>query len=123
MILLATYESDHYALIPSVANGLLRIVELKQAAKSLGFSPIKRDDKQYVVLEPQIEEPTWNLLERVRLRLFNFKRTLKSHTGLLTFKTALQLIVIHSGKRAYTTFTWESTGCGCREFGRCHPQN
>lgn len=75
---LAADWSDRYDLIPSVANELLRIVELKQVAKSLGFSPIKLDGKQYVVLEPPMEEPTWNLLyenlpEPVRSRLFNLR--------------------------------------------------
>jgi transcription-repair coupling factor (superfamily II helicase) len=42
---------------------LLRVVELKQVAKSLGFSRIKPEDKQHVVLETPMEEPAWNLLK------------------------------------------------------------
>jgi transcription-repair coupling factor (superfamily II helicase) len=37
-------------------------VELKQIAKSLGFSRIKPEAKQYVILETSMEEPGWNLL-------------------------------------------------------------
>ncbi len=37
-------------------------MELKQLAKKLGFSRIKPENKQHVVLETPMEEPTWNLL-------------------------------------------------------------
>ncbi len=55
--------SDRYGPIPSAANQLLRVMELKQVAKSLGFSRIKPEDKQHVVLETPMEEPAWNLLK------------------------------------------------------------
>jgi transcription-repair coupling factor (superfamily II helicase) len=55
--------SDRYGLIPPAAHQLLRVVELKQVAKSLGFSRIKPEDKQHVVLETPMEEPAWNLLK------------------------------------------------------------
>ena len=55
--------SDRYGPIPPAANQLLRVVELKQIAKSLGFSRIKPEDKQHVVLETPMEEPAWNLLK------------------------------------------------------------
>ena len=66
--------SDRYGPIPSAANQLLRVVELKQIAKSLGFSRIKPEGKQHVVLETPMEEPAWNLLreklpEHLRSRL------------------------------------------------------
>ncbi|NEQ29099.1 MAG: transcription-repair coupling factor, partial [Microcoleus sp. SIO2G3] len=54
--------SDRYGQIPPAAQQLLRVVELKQVAKSLGFSRIKPEDKQHVVLETPMEEPAWNLL-------------------------------------------------------------
>ncbi|WP_448605004.1 transcription-repair coupling factor, partial [Thermoleptolyngbya sp.] len=55
--------SDRYGPIPPAALQLFRIVELKQIAKKLGFSRIKPDGKQHVVLETPMEEPAWNLLK------------------------------------------------------------
>ena len=74
LVQIAADWSDRYGPIPSAANQLLRIVELKQIAKSLGFSRIKPEGKQHVVLETPMEEPAWNLLkeklpEHLRSRL------------------------------------------------------
>ncbi|MBD3882344.1 transcription-repair coupling factor [Phormidium tenue FACHB-886] len=55
--------SDRYGAIPSAALQLLRVVELKQIAKSLGFSRIRPEGKQHVNLETPMEEPAWNLLK------------------------------------------------------------
>jgi transcription-repair coupling factor (superfamily II helicase) len=55
--------SDRYGNVPAPAQQLLAVVELKQLAKSLGFSRIKPDGKQHVVLETPMEEPAWNLLK------------------------------------------------------------
>jgi transcription-repair coupling factor (superfamily II helicase) len=55
--------SDRYGPIPVAANQLLRVMELKQIAKSLGFSRIKPEGKQHVLLETPMEEPAWNLLK------------------------------------------------------------
>jgi transcription-repair coupling factor (superfamily II helicase) len=54
--------SDRYGPPPVAAQQLLRIVMLKQVAKSLGFSRIKPEGKQHVILETPMEEPAWNLL-------------------------------------------------------------
>jgi len=54
--------SDRYGAIPVPANQLLRVMELKQLAKGLGFSRIKPENKQHIVLETPMEEPAWNLL-------------------------------------------------------------
>lgn len=54
--------NDRYGTLPPAAQQLLRIMELKQVAKSLGFSRIKPEGKQHVVLETPMEEPAWNLL-------------------------------------------------------------
>jgi transcription-repair coupling factor (superfamily II helicase) len=54
---------DCYGAIPSGASQLLRVMELKQIAKKLGFSRIKPEGKQHVVLETPMEEPAWNLLK------------------------------------------------------------
>ncbi|MFB2981617.1 transcription-repair coupling factor [Microseira sp. BLCC-F43] len=53
---------DRYGDIPKAATQLLRVVELKQIAKKLGFSRIKPENKQHVVLETPMEQPAWNLL-------------------------------------------------------------
>ncbi|RMG05883.1 MAG: transcription-repair coupling factor, partial [Cyanobacteria bacterium J055] len=55
--------SDCYGPIPSGASQLLQVMELKQIAKKLGFSRIKPEGKQHVVLETPMEEPAWNLLK------------------------------------------------------------
>jgi transcription-repair coupling factor (superfamily II helicase) len=55
--------SDRYGTIPMAATQLLRVMELKQLGKALGFSRIKPDGKQHVVLETPMEEPAWNLLK------------------------------------------------------------
>jgi transcription-repair coupling factor (superfamily II helicase) len=55
--------SDRYGPIPTAALQLIRVVELKQVAKKLGFSRIKPEGKQHVVLETPMEEPAWNLLK------------------------------------------------------------
>jgi transcription-repair coupling factor (superfamily II helicase) len=54
--------SDRYGAIPVPANQLLRVMELKQLAKKLGFSRIKPENKQHIILETPMEEPAWNLL-------------------------------------------------------------
>jgi len=54
---------DRYGPIPLPAEQLIRIVELKQIAKQIGFSRIKPENKQHIVLETPMEEPAWNLLQ------------------------------------------------------------
>ena len=54
---------DRYGTIPTGANQLLRVMELKQVAKKLAFSRIKPEGKQHVILETPMEEPAWNLLK------------------------------------------------------------
>jgi transcription-repair coupling factor (superfamily II helicase) len=59
---IAAEWTDRYGTIPVPANQLLRVMELKQLAKNLGFSRIKPENKQHIVLETPMEEPAWNLL-------------------------------------------------------------
>ncbi|MBE9127589.1 MULTISPECIES: transcription-repair coupling factor [unclassified Coleofasciculus] len=63
LIQLVADWSDRYGVLPSPVEHLVRVVELKQVAKSLGFSRIKPEGKQHVVLETPMEEPAWNLLK------------------------------------------------------------
>ncbi|MDW8200008.1 MAG: transcription-repair coupling factor [Cyanobacteriota bacterium SKYGB_h_bin112] len=60
---LAADWSDRYGTLPSPVVQLIRIVELKQIAKGLGFSRIKPDGNQHIVLETPMEEPAWKLLQ------------------------------------------------------------
>ena len=55
--------SDRYGSIPVAAQQLIRVVELKQIGKKLGFSRIKPEGTQHVVMETPMEEPAWNLLK------------------------------------------------------------
>jgi transcription-repair coupling factor (superfamily II helicase) len=55
--------SDRYGPIPNAAQQLMRVVELKQVARRLGFSRIKPEGNQHIVLETPMEEPAWNLLK------------------------------------------------------------
>jgi len=56
--------SDRYGPIPAPAQQLLRVMELKQLAKSLGFGRIKPEGKQNLVLETAMEEPAWKRLQQ-----------------------------------------------------------
>lgn len=60
---IAAEWNDRYGTIPMAAQQLLRIMELKQIAKKLGFARIKPEGKQHVILETPMEEPAWNLLK------------------------------------------------------------
>jgi transcription-repair coupling factor (superfamily II helicase) len=53
---------DSYGPLPSPVEQLFKVIELKQRAKSLGFSRIRADGKQHVILETPMEEPAWKLL-------------------------------------------------------------
>ncbi|MFE1743895.1 transcription-repair coupling factor [Coleofasciculus sp. H7-2] len=63
LVNIAAEWSDRYGSIPKSATQLLRVMELKQLAKKLGFSRIKPESKQHVILETPMEEPAWNLLK------------------------------------------------------------
>ncbi len=54
---------DRYGKMPSPVEQLFGIIELKQLAKSLGFSRIKPDSTGHVILETPMEEPAWKLLQ------------------------------------------------------------
>ncbi|MEM1394301.1 MAG: transcription-repair coupling factor [Cyanobacteria bacterium P01_H01_bin.150] len=62
LALIAAEWNDRYGNLPASANQLLRVMELKQLAKSLAFSRIKPDGKQHIVLETPMEEPGWKML-------------------------------------------------------------
>jgi transcription-repair coupling factor (superfamily II helicase) len=55
--------SDRYGPLPGATQQLIRVMELKQVAKGLGFARIKPEGKQHVVLETPMEEPAWRRLQ------------------------------------------------------------
>jgi transcription-repair coupling factor (superfamily II helicase) len=55
---------DRYGALPAAVQQLMRVIELKQIAKELGFSRIKPEGKQHIVMETPMEEPAWNLLKQ-----------------------------------------------------------
>jgi transcription-repair coupling factor (superfamily II helicase) len=56
--------SDRYGAIPHAALQLIKVMELKQVAKKIGFSRIRPDGKQHIILETKMEEPAWKLLHQ-----------------------------------------------------------
>jgi transcription-repair coupling factor (superfamily II helicase) len=87
--------SDRYGAIPTGATQLLRVMELKQLARKLGFSRIKPEGKQHVVLETAMEEPAWNLMvanlpDSLRSR-FVYSPGKVTVRGLAVLKTEQQL--------------------------------
>ncbi|MBR8840060.1 MAG: transcription-repair coupling factor [Stigonema ocellatum SAG 48.90 = DSM 106950] len=92
---IAAEWSDRYGTIPTPASQLLRVMELKQLAKKLGFSRIKPENKQHVILETPMEEPAWrnlaeNLPETLRSR-FVFSPGKVTVRGLAVLKADQQL--------------------------------
>ncbi|MGD1867600.1 MAG: transcription-repair coupling factor [Phormidesmis sp.] len=55
--------NDRYGSLPPSVGQLVKVLELKQIAKPLGFSRIKPEGKQNVLLETPMEKPAWNLLQ------------------------------------------------------------
>ncbi|MEB3177981.1 MAG: transcription-repair coupling factor [Nostocaceae cyanobacterium] len=92
---IAVEWNDRYGNIPKPASQLLRVMELKQLAKKLGFSRIKPENKQHVVLETPMEEPAWNLLAanltQTLLNRFVYSRGLVTVRGLGVLKADQQL--------------------------------
>ncbi|HHP7229923.1 MAG TPA: transcription-repair coupling factor [Xenococcaceae cyanobacterium] len=54
---------DRYGNLPAPVVQLLQIMELKQIAKPLGFSRIKPEGQQNIVLETPMAEPAWDILK------------------------------------------------------------
>ncbi len=63
LVEIAADWSDRYGPIPTASQQLLRVMELKQLAKKIGFSRIKPEGQQNVILETPMEEPAWKLLK------------------------------------------------------------
>jgi len=63
LLQIAADWSDRFGPIPTAAQQLLRVMELKQVAKKVGFSKVAPEGKQHVALETPMEEPGWKLLK------------------------------------------------------------
>ncbi|GAB4542881.1 MAG: transcription-repair coupling factor [Pleurocapsa sp.] len=62
LVQIAAEWEDRYGRIPPATQQLIQVMELKQIAKAIGFSRIKPDGKQHIILETPMAEPAWNLL-------------------------------------------------------------
>ncbi len=95
LVEIAADWSDRYGPVPTAAQYMLQVMELKQVAKSLGFSRIKLEGKQHIALETPMEEPAWNLLkenlpEHLRSR-FVYSKGKVTVRGLAVLKAEQQL--------------------------------
>ena len=95
LVQIAADWSDRYGSVPAAAQYMLQVMELKQVAKSLGFSRIKPEGKQHIALETPMEEPAWNLLqeklpEHLRSR-FVYSKGKVTVRGLAVLKAEQQL--------------------------------
>ncbi|MGB7314078.1 MAG: transcription-repair coupling factor [Nodosilinea sp.] len=59
LVQIAADLSDRFGPIPYATEQLVRMLELKLVAKAAGFSRIKPEGKQHVVMETPMEEPAW----------------------------------------------------------------
>ena len=62
LVQIAAEWEDRYGAIPSPTQQLIQVMELKQIAKAIGFSRIKPEGQQNIVLETPMAEPAWNLI-------------------------------------------------------------
>ncbi|MBD0270147.1 MAG: transcription-repair coupling factor, partial [Cyanobacteria bacterium Co-bin8] len=63
LVQIAADLNDRFGPIPYATALLIKVMELKLLAKQVGFSRIKPEGKQHVILETPMEEPAWNLLQ------------------------------------------------------------
>ncbi|MDX1976064.1 MAG: transcription-repair coupling factor, partial [Pseudanabaenaceae cyanobacterium bins.68] len=86
---------DRYGQVPVAAQRLIQVMALKQDAKKLGFSRIKPESKQHVVLETKMAEPAWKRLHQVLpshlQSRFVYQPGKVTVRGLLTLKPDQQL--------------------------------
>jgi transcription-repair coupling factor (superfamily II helicase) len=99
LTLIAADWSDRYGAIPSPVEQLFKVIELKNLARSLGFSRIKVEGKQNIVLETPMEEPAWNLLAQnlpnhLRSRfVYSPKKVIVRGLGLVKPKQQLENLI------------------------------
>lgn len=62
LVQIAAEWEDRYGAIPPASQQLIQVMELKQIAKAIGFSRIKPEGQQNIILETPMAEPAWNLI-------------------------------------------------------------
>ncbi|MGB5709429.1 MAG: transcription-repair coupling factor [Waterburya sp.] len=62
LVQIAAEWEDRYGAIPAPTQQLIQVMELKQIAKAIGFSRVKPEGQQNIVLETPMAEPAWNIL-------------------------------------------------------------
>jgi transcription-repair coupling factor (superfamily II helicase) len=62
LVQIAAEWEDRYGALPPPTQQLIQVMELKQIAKAIGFSRIKPEGQQNLVLETPMAEPAWNLM-------------------------------------------------------------
>ncbi|MFN3926104.1 MAG: transcription-repair coupling factor [Pseudanabaenaceae cyanobacterium] len=93
--------SDRYGAVPIPAKQLLKVMELKLLGKQLGFSKVKLEGKQDVVLETKMAEPAWKkLLEGIPNHL---QSRFVYQTGKVTIRG---LGTLPAEKQLDTLITW-----------------
>ncbi|MEM9087341.1 MAG: transcription-repair coupling factor [Cyanobacteria bacterium P01_F01_bin.53] len=60
---IVTDLNDRYGSLPPAVGQLVKVLEIKQIAKPLGFSRIKPEGKQNIIMETPMEKPAWSMLE------------------------------------------------------------
>ncbi|MEM7592056.1 MAG: transcription-repair coupling factor [Cyanobacteria bacterium P01_A01_bin.83] len=99
LVQIAAEWEDRYGTIPSPTQQLIQVMELKQIAKAIGFSRIKPEGKQNLVLETPMSEPAWNLLaenlpKHLRSRfVYASKKVVVRGLGVLNPKRQLQDLI------------------------------
>ena len=104
LVQVAAEWCDRYGVIPSPVEQLFKIIELKHVARSIGFSRIKSDGKQHIILETPMEEPAWKLLaenlpQHLRSRfVFSPKKVTVRGLGVVKPKQQLESLIDWLGK-------------------------
>ena len=99
LVQIAAEWEDRYGAIPSATQQLIQVMELKQIAKAIGFSRVKPEGKQNIVLETPMGEPAWNLLaenlpKHVRSRfVYASKKVVVRGLGVLKPKKQLEDLI------------------------------
>jgi transcription-repair coupling factor (superfamily II helicase) len=62
LVQIAAEWEDRYGALPPPTQQLIQVMELKQIAKAIGFSRIKPEGQQNLVLETPMAEPAWKIL-------------------------------------------------------------
>ncbi|MCG9886842.1 MAG: transcription-repair coupling factor [Cyanobacteria bacterium] len=98
--------SDRYGPLPTAAQQLLRVMELKQVAKRVGVARIRPEGKQHVLLETPMEEPAWKLLaenlpDHLRSRfVYTSKKVMVRGLGILKPDQQLENLITWLGAMA-----------------------